>query len=138
MSVSKITKEQLEYYKNTYDRYEGIESNEFEKICDELIEYKLLEEELNFDLEIVIKALLNGIYCTHSTSERNYFSGKELSISGDHEALVVYENNVYWITKNGERIKQQQVVYKRFEFKDYSKTWSLSRNDLEEQEDDRN
>ena len=127
MSVSKITKEQLEYYKNTYDRYEGIESNEFEKICDELIEYKLLGEELNFDLEIVIKALLNGIYCRHSIGERNYFSGTELSISGNHEALVVYENNVYWITKNGERIKQQRVVYKRFEFKDYGKNWWLEK-----------
>ena len=109
-----------------------------EDVFIKLFKLENLAEELNFDLEIVIKALLNGIYCTHSTSERNYFSGTELSISGNHEALVVYENNVYWITKNGERIKQQRVVYKRFEFKDYGKTWSLSRNDLEEQEDDRN
>lgn len=96
-------------------------------------QYEDLEDELNFDLEIVIKALLNGVYCTHSVSERNYFSGTELSISGNHEALVVYENNVYWITKNGERIKQQRTIYKRFEFKDYGKTWALCKEDLEDE-----
>lgn len=96
-----------------------------EDVFIKLFKLENLAEELNFDLEIVIKALLNGIYCTHSIGERNYFSGTELSISGNHEALVVYENNVYWITKNGERIKQQRFVYKRFEFKDYGKTWWL-------------
>ena len=107
--------------------YDDINIYPYNDCVDKLGKLEDLEEELNFDLEIVIKSLLNGVYCTHSTSERNYFSGTELSISGNHKALVVYENNVCWITKNGERIKQQRVVYKRFEFKDYGKTWWLEK-----------
>ena len=60
--MKRLTIKTLESYRNTYDRYEGIESNVFERICDELIEYKALEEELGISLPILFKALKNGIY----------------------------------------------------------------------------
>lgn len=39
-SKEELTIEQLEYYRNTYERYDGIESNIFEQICNELINFK--------------------------------------------------------------------------------------------------
>jgi hypothetical protein len=39
-SKEKLTIEQLEYYRNTYEKYDGIESNIFEQICNELIDFK--------------------------------------------------------------------------------------------------
>ena len=110
--------------------YEPDNSNYLD-ITDKLGKLEDIEDEIGCPLDVVFKALLNGIYCKHEVGERNYWSGTELHISGNHEALVVYENNVYWVTKNGERIKQERTVYKRFEFKDYKKTWWLS-SDKEE------
>ena len=105
------------------------EQRQYYNLLQELVDkekiYDELTNELGCPLEMVLKALLNGIYCIHEIGERNYYSGTELNISGNHEALVVYENNVYWITRNGERIKQQRTIYKRFEFKDYKQTWWL-------------
>ena len=50
-----MTKEQLEKYKNTYDCFDGIPSNEFDNICDELINYKNYEEQLGYPLEVIVK-----------------------------------------------------------------------------------
>ena len=36
--MERLTKEQLENYRNTYDKFDGVESNIFEEICNELIE----------------------------------------------------------------------------------------------------
>lgn len=58
-----LTIEQLEYYRNTYERYDGIESNIFEQICNELIDFKKSKtstfsecieewEKLNFEWEV--------------------------------------------------------------------------------------
>ena len=49
----KLTIEQLQTYKNTYDCFDGIPSNEFDAICDELIEYKQLEKKLGYSLKEV-------------------------------------------------------------------------------------
>jgi hypothetical protein len=50
-----MTIEQLQYYKNTYDCFDGISSDKFEAICDELIAHKKLEEQLGCPLDIVFK-----------------------------------------------------------------------------------
>lgn len=42
--TDELTIKQLETYKNTYDCFDGISSNEFDAICDELIKYKKIEE----------------------------------------------------------------------------------------------
>lgn len=60
--MERLTKEELENYRNTYDKFDGVESNVFEKICNELIEYKSLEEELGKDLPTLFKALKGYIY----------------------------------------------------------------------------
>lgn len=51
----KLTIEQLQTYKNTYDCFDGIPSNEFDAICDELIEYKRLEKKLGYSLKTIVE-----------------------------------------------------------------------------------
>ena len=75
--MKRLKKETLESYRDTYDRYEGIESNEFERICDELIEYKSLEEELGIDLITLFKAFKNGIYYKGKDNTINFCKIKE-------------------------------------------------------------
>ncbi len=67
-----MTKEQLETYKNTYDRYDGIPNNEFDSICDELINYKQLEEQIGCPLEEIVEfiRLLKKTYYIDSVTGR--------------------------------------------------------------------
>lgn len=113
MKMNRLTKEQLENYKNTYDRYEGIESNEFEKLCDELIEYKLLEEELGIDLITLFKALKEGIYIR----DYGYLLVEHFVLKSEHElhCRPTYRKEL------------------RFTLKDYGKTWALRKEDLQDE-----
>lgn len=106
--MNRLTREQLENYRNTYDRFDGIESNEFEKICDELIEYKALEEELGISLPILFKAIKNGII-VESDDEKDELDGWRLSISFEQKCFV-FAN---FFGRFG--------IY----FEDYGKTWWL-------------
>ena len=112
MSVSRLTKEQLETYRNTYDRYEGIESNEFEKICDELIEYKSLEEELGIDLITLFKAKKEGIYYKTINHNIYYISKNCLCLEFNDEWEIWVENH---------SILEGLLIH----LKDYGKTWWL-------------
>ena len=51
--MSRLTIEQLENYRNTYDKFDGIDVNEFEEICNELIKYRQLEDKLGCPLEVI-------------------------------------------------------------------------------------
>lgn len=75
--MKRLTKEELENYRNTYDKFDGVESNVFEKICNELIEYKSLEEELGIDLITLFKAFKNGIYYKGKDNTINFCKIKE-------------------------------------------------------------
>lgn len=109
--MERLTKEQLESYRDIYDRYEGIESSEFERICDELIEYKSLEEELGIDLITLFKALKDGIY---------YLEEENIFFSNDVNLWCGTSKN-YYISGAG--------IYKKV--KDYGKTWALTKEELE-------
>ena len=121
--LSRLAKEKLENYRNTYDKFDGIESNEFEKICDELIEYKSLEEELGIDLITLFKALKDGIWykCINGNLYRIPYSCLNLSYSDTYGLWVEYH---------------KQLDGLRVHLKDYGKTWALSRNELEEKDDE--
>ena len=122
--MDKLTKETLESYRNTYDRYEGIESNEFERICDELIEYKSLEEELGIDLITLFKALKQGIWYKFKTGNIQYISDTYLSLE------FYFDHYAFWINEfsrfNGKYIN----------LKDYGTKWSLRKEDLENEKED--
>jgi len=101
-----MTKEQLEIYKNTYDCFDGISSNEFDVICDELIKYKQLEEELGCPLEVFITALFNGFYDEFG----NHFKCD-------------------WFSNMFRRMMVTKDTFtKEFYLKDYKKTWWLKAN----------
>lgn len=105
--MNRLTKEQLENFRNTYDKYDGIESSEFEKICDELIEYKALEEELGISLPILFKALKNGVYI----QDEGYFECPDIYFH-----LLIMEFVIGWANKDN-------IGYELL--KDYGKTWWL-------------
>ena len=75
--MNRLTKEQLENFRNTYNKYEWIESDAIKKLFDELIEYKALEEELGISLPILFKALKNGVQGYKSIESLYYDEVKE-------------------------------------------------------------
>ena len=60
-----MTIEQLQTYKNTYDCFDGISSDKFENICDELIAHKEFEEQLGCPLEVLSFISNHGFYCDY-------------------------------------------------------------------------
>lgn len=125
--MNRLTIEQLEYYRNTYDKYEGIESNEFDNICNELIEYKNLEEQLGCPLEVVFKALKDRqVIYKHIVGlekPKTYLATHKiagLSFDGKNYGLWLYDNGY------GD---DEFYVY----IKDYKNTWWL-KEDLTKEE----
>ena len=99
-SKEQLTIEQLEYYRNTYERYDGIESNIFERICNELIDFKksktyILDEcikEWNakgFDVDIYAVEIV--IYKPSSVDKEE--DEIEISIRLDNK-IISYVNDV--------------------------------------------
>ena len=122
--MEKLTKEELENYRNTYDKFDGVESNVFEKICNELIEYKSLEEELDIDLPTLFKALKQDyIYFKDFYGWDNKFKIKKEYILG----LKYADDNtpVFWTDDYG----KEHMVY----IKDYGTKWALRKEDLEDE-----
>ena len=121
--MNRLTIEQLENYRNTYDKFDGIESNVFERICDELIEYKSLEEELGIDLITLFKALKQDyIYFKHYYAWDNKFKINKEYITG---LKCIEDNTIALFTES--YYGKEHIVY----LKDYGKTWSLDRSELE-------
>ena len=114
-----MTKEQLETYKNTYDKYDGIPNNEFDSICDELIAYKQLEEKIGCPLEVLFKALKNGIYKYMWFDVNNpvFRHFEELETDGEYLFFEYLKHDTYGQDENGD-------VY----LKDYKKTWWLRKD----------
>ena len=100
-----MTKKQLETYKNTYDRYDGIPNNEFDSICDELINYKKLEEQIGCPLEVRCKITTDTMIFD---AEGNSFEVSYIDINNFTAIMDDYEFN--------------------FEYKDYKKTWWLRKD----------
>ena len=82
-------------------------------IAKELKRYKAIEKELGIDLTTLLKALKNGIYVKKTNNHITDYAGELLSFQGD--CFVVgadYNTDVYY-------------------FKDYGKTWALTKEELE-------
>ena len=120
--MSRLTRQQLEYYRNTYDKFDGIESNEFENICDELIKFKGLEEELGIDLLTLFKAINKGIWFNYNDLYedlgKNFTSRPRLYYSDDFKCYCFEISFGRWVVK----------------LKDFNKKWWLEKP--KENEDD--
>ena len=93
---------------------------DFNELAQKLGQYEDLEEELGIDLITLFKALKNGV----CIQEEGYFGCPDIYFH-----LLVMEFVIGWANK-------ENMGYELL--KDYGKTWALSRNDLEEQDDGRN
>ena len=108
--MERLTTKTLESYRDTYDRYEGIESSEFERICDELIGYKSLEKELGIDLITLFKALKEGVWYKFENANIRYIYGHYLDLG------FYVDHFVFWLNETSS-----------FNLKDYGKTWWLEK-----------
>lgn len=91
--MSRLTIEQLENYRNTYDK--------FDEICDELIKYKQLENKLGCPLE-VITSKTAMVVKNDSILEMNIMA------IGFNDGTIYFGSSWNFITKK---------------LKDYKKTW---------------
>lgn len=78
------------------------------EMATDLLEYKKVEEQLGCPLEVVFKALTNGVYVKDFPNESNTLKMFGLNLTN-------IENEWYMITK----------FYANVKVKDYKKTWWL-------------
>ena len=92
------------------------------QVVHELLGYKQLEEELGCPLEVVVKALLNGVY----ESYIDY---------GDNNSIKIRHREVRGIGRDGLNVINPLCGYPEcddwFEYKDYKKTWFLKKDKSE-------
>lgn len=122
-----MTKEQLENYKNTYDRYDGIPNNEFDSICDELIKYKDYEEEVKCPLEVLKKGIkkfyeydvINNrmLEYTDDDFENDRYARFEIVVNLNRKEIIVIDY-----------MDIADIDIRRFKLKDYKKTWWLKKD----------
>jgi len=110
-----MTREQLETYKNTYDRYDGIPNDEFDSICDELLGYMQQEEELGCPLDVIAK-LRKANYIYRDDGVVFGFIGINFN---DEDKLILY-NDDEWNTFTSD-----------LRLVDYKKTWFLRKDKSE-------
>ena len=106
----------------------GVAENEesfkiVEKDLDLLEEYRKIEEELGIDLITLFKALKNGIYL-------KFGSEKITGVYYEHRAILPRhfdkDYKGYFID-----LQLELSINFNFYFKDYGKTWALTREELE-------
>ena len=95
-----------------------------EKDLDILEEYRKIEEELGIDLLTLFKALKNGIYL-------KFGSEKNIGVYYEHTAILPHhfdkDYKGYFID-----LQLELSINFNFYFKDYGKTWALTKEELEE------
>lgn len=104
--MSRLTIDQLENYRNTYDK--------FDEICDELIKYKQLENKLGCPLEVREKTL-DSFYCPKFENDKKLYSYYVYGF--DNCDLFVYLSYSKYDDFYDEETK--------IPLKDYKKTWWL-------------
>ena len=124
-----MNKEQLETYKNTYDRYNGIPSNEFDTICDELLKYKQLEQQLGCPLDFIFKVL---------QAPKIYVEGMNVRSEYDDSFKFHSKRNNYIINPYAIEGKKPEFLFVdrwsygyNLRLKDYKKTWWLKEDKSE-------
>ena len=104
-------------YVGYVDNFKAFDGKPIEKLS----KLEDIEEELGIPLEVLFKALKDGIYCVRKEDERPYIYFYEKL------KLVPYDNN-YLLSVYDEDYEENFVR----NLKDYGKTWALTREELED------
>lgn len=107
--------------------YEQIENSN--ACVDKLGKLEDIEEELGIDLITLFKALRNGIW---TNQEQWYGDEKQGKIRFFQVRLLLEENAVGCIHNSMWKGKE---VIRTLYFKDYGKTWALTKEELEDEKD---
>ena len=101
-------------------------SNESDQMCvDKLGAFEAIEEELGIDLITLFKALKDGIW---TNQEQWYGDEKQGKIRFFQVRLLLEENAIGCI--HNSMWKGEEVIITLY-FKDYGKTWALTKEELE-------
>lgn len=94
------------------------------RTCNELLEYKAIEQELGIDLITLFKALTKGVYVKSSKGKIEFI--EQVAMDNIRENPCVYYCNKKTIDLGG----LIRPFYTDLYFKDYGKSWALSREEL--------
>ena len=100
-----------------------------EKDLDQLEEYRKIGEELGIDLISLFKALKDGIW---TNQEQWYGDEKQGKIRFFQVRLLLEENAIGCIYNS---MWKGEEVIRTLYFKDYGKTWALTKEKLESEQD---
>ena len=122
--MSRLTKEEiLKFPQTTYGRALG--KTIASKVMNELLQYKDLEEQLGCPLEVVIKAIKNGIWFINTKNELEYIDEALAFNTKRDSGKFVFDNCCYYC-QNIEKSKCNEIY-----LEDYKKTWWLKEDKSE-------
>ena len=102
---------------------------------EELKEHRLLkniEEELGIDLVTLFKALKDGFYIKYNDKIVHIFPDKHITINFWYKTINVFIPPKFFIDCKKGADYLSETIDEEYWFNDYGKTWSLTREELED------
>ena len=108
------------------------------RITDDMIFNKLgqledIEEELGIDLITLFKALKDGFYIKYNDKIVHIFPDKHITINFWYKTINVFIPPKFFIDCKKGTDNLSETIDEEYWFKDYGETWSLSREELEDE-----
>lgn len=101
---------------------------DIEVVIDFINKYLKIEEELGTSLDILFKAMKDGFYYIENGTHEIKFSGNYKELDNSHSLA-----NYIWVNNGNFEflIRQPHFGLTQRDFKDYGKTWALTKEELE-------
>lgn len=133
--VVSIHANEPEFYEANIELYPemmGYEHQQAEMDCiNKLGRLEDIEDEIGIDLTILFKALNKGFYIKYNNKIVHIFPDKNITINFWYNTINVYIPPKFFIDcKKGTDYLSEEID-EEYWFKDYGKTWSLGKGDLE-------
>ena len=108
-------------------------SNESDQMCvDKLGTLEDIEEELGIDLITLFKALKDGFYIKYNGEIVHIFPDKHITINFWYNIINVFIPPKFFIDCKKGANYLSETIDEEYWFKDYGKTWALTKEELEQ------
>ena len=101
------------------------------KDLEQLEKYKSIEEELGIDLITLFKALKDGFYIKYNGEIVHIFPDKHITINFWYKIINVFVPPKFFIDCKKGTNYLSETIDEEYWFKDYGKTWALTKEELE-------
>ena len=126
--MSRLTKKNnIEYF----PIFEHETKGKYYDLVHKLGQLEDIEEENGLDLITLFKALKNGFYIKYKGKIVHIFPDKHITINFWYKTINVFIPPKFFIDCEKRRDYLSEEIDEEYWFKDYGKTWALTREELE-------